>query len=194
MERLPLTPEILVAAYSQGIFPMAVEGTIEWFSPEPRAIIELDEFNVSRSLRAAYKQERFDVRINTGFEQVIRACSHRREGTWISDEIIQAYLRMHELGLAHSVESYQGDQLVGGLYGIALGGAFFGESMFYRHTDASKVALVALIERMQERGYTLLDVQFMTPHLQSLGAKEIARNEYLTRLKSALQIDARFVD
>ncbi|MHC4443489.1 MAG: leucyl/phenylalanyl-tRNA--protein transferase [Planctomycetota bacterium] len=194
MESLPLTPEILVAAYSQGIFPMDVQGTIQWFSPDPRAIIDLDKFKASRSLRAAYRQGRFEIRINTSFEQVIQACSHRAEGTWISQEIIAAYTHLHQLGLAHSVESWEEVQLVGGLYGVALGGAFFGESMFHHRSDASKVALVALVERLRQRNFVLLDVQFQTAHLQSLGAEEIRREQYLARLKTALEVDTHFVD
>jgi leucyl/phenylalanyl-tRNA--protein transferase len=194
MSDIPLTPEVLVAAYSQGIFPMDVQGTIEWFSPDPRAIIELDKFKASRSLRAAYRQQRFEIRINTNFAQVIRACSDRKEGTWISQEIIAAYTHLHESGLAHSVESWEDDQLVGGLYGVALGGAFFGESMFHLRTDASKVALVALVERMRERKFVLLDVQFKTGHLESLGAKEIPRKDYLARLEAALEVETSFVD
>ncbi|UCD28807.1 MAG: leucyl/phenylalanyl-tRNA--protein transferase [Planctomycetota bacterium] len=194
MERLPLTPEVLVAAYSQGIFPMDVDGTIQWFSPDPRAIIDLDEFHIPRTLRPLYRRGQFEIRINTCFDRVIRACSDRSEGTWISDEIIGAYTQLHQLGLAHSVESFQDTELVGGLYGVAIGGAFFGESMFHYRADASKVTLVALVERMRDRGYVLLDVQFITEHLQRFGARAIPREEYLERLKVALEVDASFAD
>lgn len=194
MRSLPLTPDLLVSAYAQGIFPMAVEGAIQWFCPDPRAIIELAEFRVSRNLAQRVRSGRFEVRIDTQFEEVMRACADRAEGTWISDEIVQAYCELHRLGLAHSVESWRGEELAGGLYGVALGGAFFGESMFHRQTDASKVALVALVERMRARGYALLDIQFMTPHLEQFGACEIPRSVYLRRLRKALQIETTFVD
>jgi len=194
MKTLPLTPDVLAAAYANGIFPMDVEGTIQWFSPDPRAIIDLDRFHASRNLRQLYRSGRFEIRIDTRFGDVIRACADREDGTWISPEIIQAYTRLHELGLAHSVESWHGGELAGGLYGVALGGAFFGESMFHRRTDASKVALLALAERMRDRGFALLDVQFPTPHLEQFGAVEIPRAEYLERLKAALEIDTRLAD
>jgi leucyl/phenylalanyl-tRNA--protein transferase len=138
------------------------------------------------------RQKRFEVRINAQFEQVMRGCAEREEGTWISEEIVEAYVRLHELGLAHSIEVWHDSELAGGLYVVALRGAFFGESMFSRRTDASKVALVALVERMKDRGMALLDVQFTTPHLMRFGAKEISRDEYLMRLESALAISATF--
>ncbi len=194
MKTLPLTPDVLVSAYMQGIFPMDVEGTIQWFSPDPRAIIELDEFKVSHTLRQTCRGGRFEIRINTRFEQVMRACGQRREGTWISQEIITAYTRLHRLGFAHSVEAWEGSELAGGLYGVAIGGAFFGESMFHRRRDASKVALVALVERMRSRRFKLLDIQFLTPHLERFGAIEIPRRTYLARLKKALAIETQFVD
>jgi len=193
MDELPLTAEVLITAYTHGIFPMDVEGRVEWFSPDPRAIIELDEFHISKNLRRRYQSGRFDIRINTAFAEVIKACSEREEGTWISGEIMEAYIRLHKLGLAHSVESWANDQLAGGLYGVSIGGAFFGESMFHYQTDASKVTLVALVERMRKRGFDLLDIQFITEHLQQFGAKEISREEYLQRLEKALQINASFV-
>lgn len=191
---IPLTPEVLVSAYAHGIFPMDVDGQVEWFSPDPRAILPLDAFRISKNLGRRYRGGRFEIRINTCFEQVMRECGDREEGTWISDEILAAYVRLHELGVAHSVETWQDGELAGGLYGVALGGAFFGESMFHRRTDASKVALVALVERMRERAFTLLDVQFTTPHLEQFGIIEIPRTEYLKRLAAALQVDTQFVD
>lgn len=190
MRSLSLTPDVLVAAYVQGIFPMDVEGTIQWFSPDPRAIIELDGLRVSRSLRQACR--RYEVRVNTAFGEVMRACADRPEGTWISGEIIEAYKRLYELGLAYSVEAWRDGELAGGLYGVAIGGAFFGESMFHRRTDASKVALVALVERMKARGMVLLDTQFITPHLATLGAIEIPRQTYLARLHEAVQMPVSF--
>lgn len=193
MRSLPLTPDVLVAAYANGIFPMDVDGTVQWFSPDPRAIIDLDAFHISKNLGRLYRSGRFEVRIDTCFDEVIRQCAARGEETWISDEIIEAYTRLHELGVAHSVEAWQAGELAGGLYGVALRGAFFGESMFHRRPNASKVALVGLVERMRERGFALLDVQFLTAHLERFGAKEIPRETYLKRLEAALAIDTSFV-
>jgi leucyl/phenylalanyl-tRNA--protein transferase len=190
-----LAPDVLLSAYAQGIFPMAgPDNRIRWYSPDPRAILPLDEFYVSKNLRRRCRQGRFEIRINTDFQGVVRACAEREDGTWINADIIEAYCLLHELGAAHSVETWRGIDLVGGLYGVALGGAFFGESMFHRMTDASKVALVYLVERMRERGYVLLDVQFTTPHLERFGAVEIPRPEYLRRLAQALRLKCRFVD
>jgi leucyl/phenylalanyl-tRNA--protein transferase len=194
MEELPLTPEVLVAAYASGIFPMDVDGELCWFSPDPRTIIPLDSFHASKTLMQTYRQGRFEMRIDTAFEAVMRGCGHRDEGTWISEEIVEAYCQLHELGAAHSVETWRNGELAGGLYGVALGGAFFGESMFSRQRDASKVALVALVQRMRERGFTLLDVQFTTEHLARFGAIEIPREEYLARLATSLQAHVHFVD
>mgnify|MGYP000644122982 CR=1 FL=1 len=183
----PLTPELLVRAYASGAFPMDVEGRIRWFSPDPRAILPLGSFHASRTLMQLYRSGRFEIRLNTAFREVMEACADRPEGTWISPEIIRAYVELHRLGLAHSFEAWRDGELAGGLYGVALRGAFFGESMFHRRTDASKVALVALVERMRRRGLTLLDVQFLTPHLQRFGAREIPRAAYLRRLRAALR-------
>ena len=194
MKRLPLTPQVLVAAYVNGIFPMDVEGEIQWFSPDPRAIIPLDGFHASKTCLQTCRSGRFEVRIDTAFEEVMRGCADRREGTWISEEIVRGYCRLHKLGLAHSVESWRTGELAGGLYGVAIGGAFFGESMFSRQRDASKVAMVMLVDRMRSRGFTLLDIQFATPHLQRFGAVEIPRGEYIERLEAALAIKTSFVD
>jgi leucyl/phenylalanyl-tRNA---protein transferase len=194
MESLPLTLEVLVSAYCQGIFPMDVDGRILWFSPDPRAIIPLDEFHASRTLIQTIRQGRFEIRIDTAFTAVMRGCADRADGTWISQEIVEAYVRLHELGLAHAVEAWREGELAGGLYGVALGGAFFGESMFSRQRDASKVALAALVERMRTRGYTLLDIQFMTDHLARFGAVEIPRADYLRRLEGALTVRVWFMD
>ncbi len=193
MEELPLTPQVLVSAYANGIFPMDVDGEIQWFSPDPRAIIPLEVFHASKTLMQTCRQGRFEIRIDSSFEQVMRGCADRPEGTWISDEIIEAYCRLHQLGLAHSVEAWHESELVGGLYGVALSGVFFGESMFSRRRDASKVALVSLVERLQTHGFTLLDIQFMTKHLAQFGAIEIPRAEYLQRLEAALQVNTSFV-
>ncbi|NLX23145.1 MAG: leucyl/phenylalanyl-tRNA--protein transferase [Phycisphaerae bacterium] len=194
MLAVPLTPEVLVTAYANGIFPMDVEGEIQWFSPDPRAIIELETFHVPKNLARKYRSRRFDVRFDAAFPQVIHACANRHEGTWISKEIEVAYTRLHELGLAHSVESWQTGELVGGLYGVALGGAFFGESMFHQATDASKIALVALVERLRQREFSILDVQFTTPHLTQFGVREIPRSDYLARLQAALDQHCQFAD
>lgn len=193
--RSPLAPERLLAAYAVGIFPMADESAnVHWLAPDPRAVIPLDRFKISRSLRSARRSGAFTLTINTAFVKVIEACADREDGTWISEEIHDAYLRLHQLGYGHSVEAWRGDQLAGGLYGVAIGGAFFGESMFHRVTDASKVALVVLLERMREREFTLLDVQFMTDHLRQFGAVEIPRVEYESRLRQAVQLPCSFVD
>ena len=190
-----IEPEMLLTAYRRGIFPMAVDkrGRIGWFSPDPRAIIPLDaRFHVPHGLRRVLKQKKFEVTTDTDFEKVIRECAKRKEGTWISKGIIDSYCNLHRLGYAHSVETRLEGKLVGGLYGVALGGAFFGESMFHRVTDASKVALVALVERLRARGFVLLDTQWTTPHLQRFGTFEIPRHEYLWRLEHALKLDCRF--
>jgi leucyl/phenylalanyl-tRNA--protein transferase len=228
-----LEPEVLLTAYRHGIFPMAINrrGEIGWFSPDPRAVIPLDErFHVPHGLRRTWRRSvvaaldtrgslsassapprspraaaaRFSITFDTDFESVIRACAKRREGTWISREIIESYCRLHRLGYAHSVEVWLAEtaastlqtpgptRLAGGLYGVHIGGAFFGESMFHRVTDASKVALVALVERLRSCGFALLDTQWQTPHLKQFGTYEIPRREYLRRLERALKLDCQF--
>jgi leucyl/phenylalanyl-tRNA--protein transferase len=192
-----LDPPLLLSAYCQGIFPMAQRrGKIYWSDPDPRAIIPLDEdFTVPRRLARRMRRGTFDIRVDTAFRAVIDACAAAapgREETWISPELISVYTRLHELGFAHSVESWQADQLVGGLYGVAIGGLFAGESMFSRATDASKVALVHLVERLRAGGFVLLDTQFLTEHLARFGAFEIPRAEYKARLAVAIQVEARF--
>ncbi len=189
-----LTSEFLLMAYSSGYFPMAdpKSNEIGWYSPDPRAIIDLEGFRVSRSLGLTIKKKPFDLRINKSFEETIRACAMREE-SWISEEIVSAYCRLHEKGYAHSVETWKEEQLVGGLYGVAIGGAFFGESMFSSNRDASKVALVALVQRLRERGFLLLDTQFITPHLARFGAVEIPKKDYLNRLANALSHSCQFV-
>ena len=190
-----LSPELLVRAYCAGVFPMAQRrhGPIGWYAPDPRGIIPLDAFHVPRSLRQTVARGVFEVRVNDDFPAVIRACAERDE-TWISPEIERTYTDLHRLGIAHSVEAWQDGRLAGGLYGVALGGAFFGESMFSRITDASKVALVALVERLRERGFALLDVQWVTPHLARFGAIEIPRREYERQLAAALRLPCSFTD
>jgi leucyl/phenylalanyl-tRNA--protein transferase len=187
-----LQPEFLLAAYASGIFPMAQDGEIAWYSPEPRAILELDQFKAPRSLRQRVRRGGYDIRVNQDFRRVMECCADRPEGTWISPAIVEAYCRLHQIGRAHSVETYYNNELAGGLYGACLGGAFFGESMFTLCTDGSKLALVALVERLVQRGFELLDVQFLTPHLARFGAVEIPRKEYLRRLRRALQLDVTF--
>jgi leucyl/phenylalanyl-tRNA--protein transferase len=193
--RLDLASDRLLAAYTIGIFPMADDwGEIHWLAPDPRCIIELDGFTVSRSLRAVVRRGIFEMAVDRNFEAVIDACADRPDGTWISADIRKAYVELHRLGFCHSVESWREGRLVGGLYGVAIGGAFFGESMFHRETDASKAALVALVDRLRERGYSLLDVQFMTEHLRRFGAVEIPRVEYERRLRQAIRRRCSFVD
>lgn len=193
--QLDLTPEGVELAYRHGIFPMADERSDEvlWFRPDPRAILPLHGFHLSRSLARTLRRGRFEVRIDTDFEGVMRGCADRPEGSWISERFIEVYGALHGAGKAHSVEVWSEGRLAGGTYGVALGGAFMAESMFHRVTDASKVALAALVARLRERRFTLLDVQYLTPHLESLGAVEITRREYERRLENALSLPRRFV-
>lgn len=172
---------------------MAMEdGEIAWFSPDPRAIIPLDEgFHVPHGLARTLKKKPFEIRVDTAFEEVMRRCA-MREDTWINTEIIASYVNLHRLGHAHSVETWSGTQLVGGLYGVAIGGAFCGESMFHEVTDASKVALHALVQRLRSGGFSLLDTQWLTPHLTTFGAIEIPRAEYCRRLNACIDDEARF--
>ena len=177
---------------------MASDGEIRWYSPDPRGVLPLNEVHIPRRLARVARQGRFRIAIDTAFGDVIRACAAEDRdpgdaGTWIDEQIIESYTALHDLGLAHSVEAWNGDRLVGGLYGVALRGTFFGESMFHRETDASKVALVALVERLRARGYTLLDTQWVTPHLEQFGAIEIPRDDYLKLLKDSLRLDCTFV-
>ena len=190
--------DILISAYSHGWFPMAGEdGVVRWYSPDPRGIIPLDTFHVPSRLARVVRSRRFEIRVDTAFPEVIRACAEvprdpTDPGSWISDEIVQAYVALHEQGVAHSVEAWQGGVLAGGLYGVALGGVFFGESMFHRVSDASKVALVSLVERMRARGYRLLDTQWTTEHLEQFGAMEIPRSRYLELLEDGLALRCDF--
>jgi leucyl/phenylalanyl-tRNA---protein transferase len=183
-----LDPVLVVNAYTQGIFPMAgLDGNIHWYAPDPRAILEHENLHVSRSLRATIRKGIYEVRMDTAFEAVMRYCAAREE-TWINEAFIITYTRLHYAGLAHSVEAWHSGVLVGGLYGVSLGGAFMGESMFSRATDASKVCLVALVEHLKARGYMLHDTQFLTSHLATLGVTEVPRIVYEHRLRQALRL------
>lgn len=185
----------LLTAYRKGFFPMAIDGEIRWFSPRERGIIPLDGFHVSRRLGRVLRQGRFEVAVDRAFEGVVAACASRpdTDGTWIDAEIAESYAALHRAGFAHSVEAWQKGELVGGLYGVTLRGAFFGESMFHRATDASKVAVAWLVERLRARGYTLLDIQWVTPHLASLGAVAVHRTRYRALLADAMRQDCRFL-
>ncbi len=189
-----LTPELLLYGYQEGIFPMADPhdgDRIYWYRPRRRGVLPLDAFHVPKSLAQLVRREAFAVTSNRTFEAVMRACADRTS-TWISEEIIAAYTALHRRGYAHSVECWQDERLVGGLYGVSIGGAFFGESMFHRVGNASKVALVHLVRRLHRGGFVLLDTQYRTPHLKQFGLLEISSAEYERRLARALQVDARW--
>lgn len=190
-----LTPEQLLYGYSRGIFPMADEGKVYWYDPDPRAILPIERFHVPRRLARTMRQQTFQLHTDTAFGAVIRACAAPapdREETWIDGKIIAAYTQLHEIGFAHSVEAWQDGALAGGLYGVAINSFFAGESMFSRVADASKVALVHLVQHLHERGFLLLDVQFMTNHLRRFGAVEISRETYHRRLAKALARPNKF--
>jgi leucyl/phenylalanyl-tRNA--protein transferase len=193
-----LDPQTLLAAYSQGLFPMADKsGNVQWYTADPRGIIPLDTFHAPGTLRALVKKSPaeggFEIRVNHDFEAAMRGCQEERaDGTWISEPIIAAYVRLHQLGFAHSVEAWKDGALAGGLYGVSLGGAFFGESMFHRAANASKVALVHLVNRLRERKFELLDTQATTAHLRRFGCVEIPASIYLEKLRSALQKKCEF--
>lgn len=187
-----IAPEVLLQGYRLGVFPMAMEdGSVEWFSPDPRGIIPLDGFKIPHGLQRTLRKGVFEIRIDTAFARVIRRCAERSE-TWINGEIIRSYTRLHELGFAHSVETWFEGELVGGLYGVSLGAAFFGESMFHEKTDASKVALCALVERLRRQRFILLDTQWLTRHLQQFGAIKISRREYMHLLTRAVASSRTF--
>lgn len=196
-----ITPEQIIAGYRQGTFPMARGryGSIDWYVAEPRTIIPLDErFRVRRSLRQTIRKSGYRVEINTDFVGVIKACARHDlvddEEVWLSDQMIALYLDLHQRGLAHSVEVWQDDSLIGGLYGVAIKAAFFGESMFHRAPSTSQIALVALVERLRARGYKLLDVQMRTNHISYFGAIDLTHYEYLALLAEAMMDDCQFVE
>jgi leucyl/phenylalanyl-tRNA--protein transferase len=190
-----LSTDMLLKGYRNGVFPMAINdrGDIAWFSPDPRAVIPLDDcFHVPRSLQRTLRQKKFEISVDREFPRVIRACAKTHGDTWISREIVESYCLLHAEGYAHSIETWFDGELAGGLYGVHLGGAFFGESMFHRVTDASKVALVTLVERLRTRGFALLDTQWMTPHLERFGTTLVSKAEYRKRLEHALQLTPPF--
>lgn len=190
----PLTPQILLQAYATGIFPMAESAgdpEIFWVDPKLRGIMPLQSFHISRSLRHRILCEAFTIRTNSEFGAVVRACADRPI-TWINQPIFDLYQALHHQGHAHSLELWEADDLVGGVFGVALGGAFFGESMFSRRTDASKVALAYLVDHLRRGGFTLFDTQFLTPHLQTLGGVEVSRDSYRRLLRQALKVRADF--
>ena len=184
-----LEPGTVLDAYRRGLFPMRADGVLAWWSPDPRGVIPLDRFHVSRSLRP--ELTRFQIRVDSCFETVMRACADpRRPHGWIDETFVHAYTKLHELGWAHSVEAWRDGELVGGLYGLRIGGLFAGESMFHRVTDASKVACWATVELLRLDDATLFDVQWTTPHLRTLGAVDLPRGEYLRRLRAAVASDS----
>lgn len=188
-----LTPEVLEACYRAGAFPMADRyGRVQLYRCDPRSVLEFENLHVSKSLARVIRKGTYEIRLDHDFEAVIRACADR-EDTWINAEIIRAYVELHRRGKAHSVEAYRNGELAGGLYGVTLGGAFMGESMFTRMRDTSKVCLVYLVEHLKKRGFVLLDCQIQNPHLARLGATEIPEGEYLKRLQYALTLDRSFV-
>ncbi len=194
MDGQELNAEILLLAYAQGYFPMPDSqqpNLINWYCPDPRAIIPLDEFHISRSMHKELRRTDLQTKINTAFKSVMQRCSERPE-TWITEDFFRAYGELHELGFAHSVEIFRGDALVGGVYGVSLGGAFFAESMFHLEKNMSKLALFRLVEHLRTEGFVLLECQFLTEHLQSLGACTISDEEYMSRLRSALKLKVRF--
>lgn len=188
----PLTPDMLLAAYANGYFPMALnkdDPELYWFSPEERGVLPLDTFNIPRGLARAMKKHDYIITVDTAFGEVIRACgtlTNERDETWINENIVQLYTALFEMGHAHSVEVWQEEKLIGGLYGVSLGGAFFGESMFSRAADASKMALVRLVEILRAAGYELLDTQYVNDHLKQFGVEAWPKERYMTKLENAL--------
>ncbi|WP_147125243.1 leucyl/phenylalanyl-tRNA--protein transferase [Shimia ponticola] len=194
-DSLPLTPELLLRAYMAGIFPMAETRhatDVFWVDPERRGIIPLDGLILSRSLRRTIRRQNYDIRLNTDFDGVVRGCAARDE-TWINNELHQLYSQLFEAGFAHAIEVWMDGELAGGIFGIAIAGAFFGESMFSARRDASKIAMVYLVDLLKRGNFSLFDTQFTTDHLRSLGGTEIPRSQYQAKLKQALAREASFV-
>ena len=193
MNNSVLSPHILVKAYSVGLFPMAdmITGEISWYKPDPRAIIPLGGFHISRSLKKFINKNHYRISYSEAFTKVMRSCSNRSD-TWISENLVEAYSRMNRMGAAHSVEVWEGEELVGGVYGLSLGGAFFAESMFHTRDNTSKLALYYLVEKLKHSGFTLLECQYMTDHLESLGAKEISDEIYQEKLQYSVNQDVFF--
>ncbi len=194
IDPLEMTPTLLLKAYSVGVFPMADSATsdeVYWVDPKRRGILPLDGFHASRSLRKKARQGRFEIKVNSSFRQTVEACADREE-TWINEEILDLYETLHRLGYAHSVECWADGKMVGGLYGVCIGAAFFGESMFSTAPDTSKLALMWLIARLRYGGFQLLDTQFVTDHLISVGAVEITRAQYHQRLRDAISVESDF--
>lgn len=193
-----LSADDLIYGYLNGIFPMAdSDGTLYWYSPDPRAIIPIDTYKPPKSLRPIINKNLFEIRLNHAFRTVMEACSKPRrdsEDTWISDEIIDAYTNLHQIGFAHSIETYLDNRLVGGLYGVSIGAAFFGESMFYTEPNASKVAFYYLMELLKKQKFELLDTQFINDNVRRFGAIEISKGEYMRKLKKAISLKARFTE
>lgn len=189
-----LEPDLLLSAYRAGIFPWSSDPVVTWWSPDPRAIFDLASYRPHRSVRQSIRNNGWTFTVDRDFAEVMRACAEstpERQGTWITDDFIASYSELHRRGYAHSVEVWAGNELIGGLYGVAIGGFFGGESMFHRKTDASKAAVAHLVERLNAGGFRLLDAQVPTPHLERLGAVSISRREYLQRLRVALEVPAR---
>jgi leucyl/phenylalanyl-tRNA--protein transferase len=187
---MDLSPETLLNAYAQGAFPMTDrDGRTRWYTADPRGVVPLDRFHIPKTLAQLLKRDPplYEVRINFDFEAVMRGCMQQRPDTWISEDLVRAYVRLHQMGFAHSVEAWRDGELAGGLYGVSLGAAFFGESMFHRRTDASKVAMVHLVGRLREREFELLDSQATTEHLRRFGCVDIPAADYLKQLDRALR-------
>ena len=189
-----LEPDTVLLAYTQGAFPMTDrDGVTRWYTADPRGVIPLNAFHIPKTLGQIVRQKRFDVRINSNFPKTMRACMTAHPGgSWISEDLIRVYSELHGMGYAHSVEAWKDGELAGGLYGVTIGGAFFGESMFHVQRDASKVALVHLVERLRERKFTLLDTQASTAHLERFGCIELPADEYMSRLRKALNLQRKF--
>ena len=188
-----IPPETMLDFYRRGVFPMAVDGELRLFSPDPRGVIPLDGFRIPHGSRKVLRDPAWEVSVNAAFEEVVLGCAER-DSTWIDETIFLTYAELHHLGHAHSIEVWREGELAGGLYGVAIGAAFFGESMFSRVPGASKVALARLVERLRDRGFELLDTQWVTPHLEKFGAREITRDEYLEKLTRAVGREKALID